>query len=284
MGEYNKEQLIENLKFTSIHVSKVKDLLAKYHCIHRVPFHSATAILTTIILLFLFWAIGLTSVIHTVADRIGTSIVPIEAAVTQTEENTALSEASTVEGTGTEITEDAAVNAEDELFSNISMVVDIFASQSKYSTSGVFKYAIIVALFDTIFIVGLAIGLTHGIFFLYRYIQVERNKDKLKKIVLDIKEELEVLEESFIPQEYWHVPYLQRMLRYVEQDRVDDLRGCLDLIDIEIRHKQIVDALAQDQAIDSVMLMELNSSANLVSSKRSRSSIEEGKSANLSLK
>ena len=239
MNLIEKEQLKSNLHYTATHVSKVNELLSRYQRIHRIPYNSLTAIVATVLILVLFWAVGLTYVIHSVGEKVGTSMVTLEKTL---QEDTTVTTNNSVE--------------EEEPIIDLSFITDLFTSEVSYSTSGVFKYAIIVAIFDTILLVGLAIGLTYGSFFLAQYIKVERNKAKVKQLVTTIKEALEALEHSFIPEEYWHVPYLQRMIRFIDQGRADNLQECLDLIDLEIRHKQIMDALLQEEAVDAKLLSE----------------------------
>jgi len=271
MREKDREQLLSNLQFTHIHVGRVNELLSSYHRIHRVPFNSLTAILSTLLILLLLWGIGLTHVIHTVGEKVANSMVTLE-------NSEYLPVADEVE------TSDDALAEEDKPLVDISFITDVFAKQSKYSASGVFFYSLIVALFDTLFIIGLAIGISYGGFYLYHIIKVEKNKTKLQKIVSDIKQELTELQQSFIPQEYWHLPYLSRMIRFVEQDRVDDLRSCLDLMDLEIRHKQIVDALAQDQVVDPQIISDVIKNPKERAAHQNNERRDDDKSTNLVMK
>lgn len=243
MKSYEKDQLLENVDYTSLHVSKVNDLVAHYHRIHNVPFNTLSAIVATVVILLLLWASGVMNVVHVVMQSLGSSIISIEYVPPVVEEPLTTSPNDELE-------------AEEEPLIDFSFITSFFTADPKFSASAVFKYAMFVALFDTLLLVGVSIGLTYGGFYSYQYFKVKKNRDKLNKIVEEINVELAALEQSVIPEEYWHVPYLQRMKRYIEQNRADNLREVLDLVDLDIRHKQIIDAITNDEGIDTKALSE----------------------------
>lgn len=275
MKSYDKDQLLDNLKYTSLHVSKVNDLVSQYHHIHRVPFNSLTAILATIVILLLMWASGIINVVHVVMQDVAGSMVKIEGAEISSVNSEAAPSSSNSLAKGNEL------EVEEEPLIDLSFITSFFTGGSKYITSGVLKYAIIVALLDTLILVGISLGITYGGFYSYHYFKVKKNIVKLNKIKDEISLELSALDQSIIPEEYWHVPYLQRMQRYIEQNRADRLTDVLDLIDLDIRHQQIVHALLNDEHIDAKALSETVLHPNSKVLQKSRNKIEDKVPTNL---